>query len=159
MLARYYLRDSGGIAMLGERGNARHSPGGFTLIEILISMALFAIGMLAVAGMFMLQTRGNTFGGGLTVANDLALQQIEQIMNVVPPATLGTLPAAGVFAYLNADGVGCAAGTTPPCYSRAVSYPGGVGSGPNGTTPVLVAVSWVDQTGGTHSVTMATLKR
>lgn len=147
---------------------------GFTLIEVLVSMALFAIGMLAVAGMFMLQTRGNTFGGGLTVANDLAIQQIERIMNInssvnsattvpvaVTAAQLNTAvgAGAGVAVLLNEDGsVPCTAGVSPPCYSRIVTYPNGVGGGPNGTTPVLVRVRWTDQIGAAHTVTMATQK-
>lgn len=137
-------------------------------------MALFAIGMLAVAGMFMLQTRGNTFGGGLTVANDLATQQIERIMNInssvnsattvpvpVTAAQLATAVGAGAGAVvlLNGDGsVPCTAGVSPPCYSRTVTYPSGVGGGPNGTTPILITVGWTDQIGAAHMVTMATQK-
>lgn len=125
---------------------------GFTLIEVLIAMALFAIGMLAVAGMFMLQTRGTAFAWGASVANNLAVQRIEQVMNTPVASLAVTFPSPQ---FLTANGAACAAATSPPCYSVAMDYPAG---GPGGTTAVRVTVGWVDQIGGAHSFTMTTLR-
>lgn len=117
-------------------------------------MALFAIGMLAVAGMFMLQTRGNAFGGGLSVANNLALQRIEQIVNTPTSQLLATYPD-GTTEYVTTAGVVGATCTNPPCYSRTVTYPAG---GPGGTTSALVTIGWTDHVGAAHKITMSTLK-
>ncbi len=133
--------------MRNRVGNA-----GFTLIEILVSMVIFAIGLLAVAGMFMLQTRGNAFAGGASVANNLAIQRIEQVMNTPVASLAATFPSPQ---YLTANGAVCAAATTPPCYSVTMSYPAG---GPGGATAVRVNIGWVDQVGASHSFTMSTLR-
>ncbi|MBN2372362.1 prepilin-type N-terminal cleavage/methylation domain-containing protein [bacterium] len=52
---------------------------GFTLIEILISMAIFMIGFLGIAMMLISTIRGNSFSIRLTNAVQLASQQIEEI--------------------------------------------------------------------------------
>jgi type IV pilus assembly protein PilV len=132
----------------------RLSNAGFTLIEVLVSMVIFAIGLLAVAGMFMLQTRGNAFAGGASVANNLAIQRIEEVMNTPAASLAVTYPSAGTE-YLTANGAACAAATSPPCYTRTMTYPAG---GPAGTTAVRVNIGWVDQVGASHTFTMSTLR-
>ena len=50
---------------------------GFTLIEVLIAMAIFAIGFLAVGTMVIATTRNNTNGNIMTRATMLARERIE----------------------------------------------------------------------------------
>jgi prepilin-type N-terminal cleavage/methylation domain-containing protein len=52
---------------------------GFTLIEVMIAMAIFAIGILAVGGMQLSNTKNNTTGNITTQATMLARQKIEEL--------------------------------------------------------------------------------
>ncbi len=59
-----------------------NDQGGFTLIEVLIAMAIFAIGILGVATMQISSVRGNTSAGNVT-ANTLVLEdRMESIMSL-----------------------------------------------------------------------------
>lgn len=53
---------------------------GFTLIEVLIVITIFSIGILAVAAMQMTSTKGNASARRMTEATALAEQQIEDLM-------------------------------------------------------------------------------
>ena len=141
--------------MLRKRMEVKARQNGFTLIEVLVAMALFAIGMLAVAGMFMLQTRGNTFGGGMSIANQLAIQRLEEVM-MTPTANLAVRFPAGGGEFVTPSGGACAAPTSPTCYRRFMTYDP---NGPGGTTGVRVEVEWTDQIGAVHTISAATLKR
>lgn len=66
-------------ATLREAG--RNSPGGFTFIELLIAMAIVAIGMMAALSMQFGTTRNNTKGDIYTQANMLAKAQMEALKN------------------------------------------------------------------------------
>lgn len=52
---------------------------GFTLLEVLIAISIFSVGVLAVAAMQGTATRGNRLGNELTQATTLAQQQIEEL--------------------------------------------------------------------------------
>lgn len=52
---------------------------GFTLLEVLIAISVFSIGVLAVATMQISATRGNRLGNELSQATALAQQQIEAL--------------------------------------------------------------------------------
>jgi len=54
---------------------------GFTLIEILVALALFALGALALAHMQVLSIRGGTFGKQALTATTLGEQTLEGIKN------------------------------------------------------------------------------
>ena len=56
---------------------------GFSLIEVLISMAIFAIGITAVAALQYKTVGGNARGRMITEATVLAEQRMEQIMQVL----------------------------------------------------------------------------
>ena len=53
---------------------------GFTLIEVLIVITIFSIGILAVAAMQMTSTKGNASARRMTEASALAEKQIENLM-------------------------------------------------------------------------------
>ena len=55
---------------------------GFSLIEVMIAMAIFSIGVLAVGSMQLSTTKNNTTGNIMTEATMLARQKIEELKNL-----------------------------------------------------------------------------
>jgi len=66
---------------------------GFTLIEVLIAISIFAVGLLAIAAMQTSAIRGNSTAGQLSQLNTLAMDQLEQLMDL--PYTDPSLQATG----------------------------------------------------------------
>lgn len=62
-----------------EQANMSDRENGFTLIEVMIAMAIFAVGILAVAGMQLSAIKGNTSSGKMTRAAIIAQTQMEQL--------------------------------------------------------------------------------
>ena len=56
---------------------------GFSLIEILVSLVIFAIGLLAIAGMQMTSVKGNYFSHYLTQASYVAQDRLE-FLDILP---------------------------------------------------------------------------
>ncbi|WP_282755914.1 type IV pilus modification protein PilV [Desulfuromonas thiophila] len=54
---------------------------GFTLIEVLITLVIFAVGILGLALMQLSAIRGNSVANRVTEASNIASDQIEQIFN------------------------------------------------------------------------------
>ncbi len=54
---------------------------GFTLIEVLIAIAVLAIGLLALAGVTVSVINGNVFGRTMTAATTLAADKMEELKN------------------------------------------------------------------------------
>ena len=59
-----------------------HDRRGFTLLEVLIALIVFAVGLLGIAGMMIASIRGNTFASRLSAATNLAQDKIEELRNV-----------------------------------------------------------------------------
>jgi prepilin-type N-terminal cleavage/methylation domain-containing protein len=59
---------------------SHHNEAGFTLIEVLIALAIFTIGILSVNAMQIAAIRGNYVANGLTEASVLVSDKIENIM-------------------------------------------------------------------------------
>ena len=57
------------IRMKGQKG--------FTLLEVLISIIILSVALLALAGLQIISIRGNSFGGTMTEAITLARDRIE----------------------------------------------------------------------------------
>ena len=55
---------------------------GFTLLEIMLAVVIFGVGMLAVASMQVTAIRGNYFSGATTDAATLAADRLEKMMNM-----------------------------------------------------------------------------
>ena len=55
---------------------------GFTLIEVLIAMTVFAIGILGVAAMQLSAIKGNSFASGMTEATTLAQDKMEELIMI-----------------------------------------------------------------------------
>src|SRR5919108_6313905 len=73
---------------------------GFTLIEVLISIAILSFGMLAVASMQTVAVRVNSFANRLTEGTTLVQDKIEELMglpfndaNLNDPTPIGTCQA------------------------------------------------------------------
>jgi Tfp pilus assembly protein PilV len=73
-----------------SNGVCLKNPKGYMMIEALVSIAIFAIGFLAVATLVFSATRNNTNGNLLTQANMLARQQMEQLKSTPDITTLPT---------------------------------------------------------------------
>jgi len=67
--------------MLTKNKNCAYNPNGFSLVELLIAMAILSIGMLAAASMQYSSIRNNTKGNVFTQANMLAKAQLEALKN------------------------------------------------------------------------------
>ena len=52
---------------------------GFTLLEVLISIIILSVALLALAGLQIISIRGNSFGGTMTEAITLARDKIEDL--------------------------------------------------------------------------------
>jgi prepilin-type N-terminal cleavage/methylation domain-containing protein len=73
-------------------------PAGFTLIEVLIAMALLSFGLLSIAGMQLAAIRVNTFSNQLGRGTALVQDQVEQLMALpFNDANLADATAVGVF--------------------------------------------------------------
>ena len=60
----------------------RRNEGGFSLIEVLISLTILSVGLLAVAGMQVTSIKGNFFSGNVTNATVLAQSKLEDLKNL-----------------------------------------------------------------------------
>lgn len=61
-----------------------NNENGFTLVELLVSMLIFAIGVAALTQTLIATVRGNNLGNRETVAMTLAYHQIEELRGVDP---------------------------------------------------------------------------
>jgi len=101
---------------------------GLTMIEVLISMAIFAIGFLAIAGLVAATAKNNTTGNTLTQATMLARAQVEYLKTLSLNQLAGACPE------------GMAPETVDRIYSRTCK------TGPLGATGTIntieVTVQW-----------------
>lgn len=124
---------------------SRHPKGGFTLLEMMLSLALFATGTLAAMELIHLGQMGSRDSEHTLVATYLAQQCMETARNVA----YGSLDDATLAALSD-----CASSvSTLPSGSRSAVV----------TTPytnlkkVVVTVTWTEQ-GGSTNVSMATYR-
>ena len=60
----------------------KKANGGFTLIEVMITVGILSIGLLALASMQITAIKDNSFSSNLTEASALAQQKMEELMNL-----------------------------------------------------------------------------
>ncbi len=82
----------------------RVGTSGFTLLEVMIAMAIFSIGILAIVGIQGLIVQGNSGGNVVTEEMLLAQRQMEILKNNPAPSTLSSSNLAGVDREGNAGG-------------------------------------------------------
>ena len=115
---------------------------GFTLIEILISIVILSISLLALAGLMATTTRNTSFGGHITEAATYAQDQLEKLR----------VTSWGSIANNWVDTSGAGTKTYPSgiTYTRTLNV---VTSGNIKT--VTITVSWIDQTAHSFSLISA----
>ena len=116
---------------------------GYTLIEVLISMAIFSIGILAVAAMVRSTTHNTTMGNVLTQATMLARDKIEELKRITDISTLADGVENNIDASGNPGGI----------YRREWD----ISNGPTADSrKIVVTVSWTREN-QTRSVALTTL--
>ena len=90
------------------RNGEQQRSAGFTLIEVLIAMVIFSIGILAVAKMQIAAINSNANARKLTEAGVAAQEQIESLMSIpfagMPMPSAGTPSSPIIVDTVNADG-------------------------------------------------------
>lgn len=121
---------------------------GFTLIEVLIAMGIFAIGILAVAQLQLWNVKNNTTGNITTMATMLAREQMEALKNESDVTTLssGSDPNNPIDADGNPGGI----------FTRSWSVSNPLGG--NTSRHLAVTVSW-NRRGQNRSVVLTSITR
>ncbi|MFQ5780593.1 MAG: prepilin-type N-terminal cleavage/methylation domain-containing protein, partial [Nitrospiria bacterium] len=63
--------------------NLYHRTDGFTLLEMMIALVVFSVGILGVLGMVSKSIEGNSFASEISVATNLAKDKVEEMKNMV----------------------------------------------------------------------------
>ena len=82
------------------RPNSSLKYQGFALIEILVSLVIFAIGMLGTAGLQLATLRSNQFTAQAAIATQIA-RDYEEIVQMVPSATISASEGSTSFSTLD----------------------------------------------------------
>jgi type IV pilus assembly protein PilV len=123
----------------------RKNEKGFTLIEVMISMVILAIGILGLAPLMVLSIYSNTYSQDLTRATAVAQDRIEQLKSA---------PNFAVVPYTettnNVDGT----------YNRTILVDDASTDGavPAGVYRIKVTIAWTDDKGMARSVDYYTYK-
>ena len=79
-----------------DNGTYHINPKGFTLLEVMMAMSIFTIGILAIVGIQYMIVRGNTNGNVVTQELMLAQRVMEQLKNNPDPNLLTSSVQNGV---------------------------------------------------------------
>ena len=125
----------------------RKNEKGFTLIEVMISMVILAVGVLGLAPLMVLSIYSNTYSQDLTRATAVAQDRIEQLKNA-PNTTFALMPYTETTNSI--DGT----------YDRTILVDDAStdGSVPAGVYRIKVTISWTDDKGMARSVDYYTYK-
>lgn len=92
---------------------------GFTLLELLIALAVLAIGLLGIAGMMVSAIQGNAFGGKMSMAENLASQRLEFFKNLGYGSITREIGLAGAgCTFSTSIASTCGAGTATENYGE-----------------------------------------
>ncbi|MCI0405855.1 MAG: prepilin-type N-terminal cleavage/methylation domain-containing protein [candidate division Zixibacteria bacterium] len=125
----------------------RKNDKGFTLIEVMISMVILAIGILGLAPLMVLSIYSNTYSQDLTRATAVAQDRIEQL-KPQPNSFFGVMPYEEPPTSI--DGT----------YNRTVRVDDTSTDGtvPVGVYRIKVTIAWTDEKGMARSVDYYTYK-
>lgn len=95
---------SSAIALMQHFGqpNSSNKHQGFALIEILVSLVIFVIGMLGAAGLQLAILRSNQFAAQAAIATQLA-RDYEEIVQMVPSASISASEGSTSFSALDTN--------------------------------------------------------
>ena len=77
---------------------------GFTLVEVLVAIALMALAMLAIAPLFATSLKSNAVGEDFSVLNALAKQQLEQVLQYGYSDPRLAVPTGSTFTLIDQSG-------------------------------------------------------
>lgn len=127
-----------------------HNQNGFTLLEILLAITIFAIGLLAVATMQVSAIHGNKLGNEWTQATTLAQQQLETLKS--GDITTAAYTPGGPYSDPNNPITGT--GTSGGIFTRSWT----IAANTTFSVRTTVTVSWT-QKGVNHSVAFTSVTR
>jgi prepilin-type N-terminal cleavage/methylation domain-containing protein len=133
-----------------ERTPLKANPG-FTLIEVMIAIAVFSVGILAVASLQLVNTKNNTTANIMTQATMLARAQVEHLENSDIATSADLTPGTHADPNNPIDENGAAGGI----YTRTWTV--GAGTGPT-SREIEVTVNW-NRLGQNRSVRLTTITR
>ena len=116
-------------------------PAGFTLLEVLIAMVVFSVGMLALAAMSSVVIKGNDSSNRLTVATIMAEAKLGQLANTA-------------YADLAAEAVASSAWDSRFNIEVGVTDPGPEA----GTKELAVTVTWTGADGNDRTLSLSTIR-
>jgi prepilin-type N-terminal cleavage/methylation domain-containing protein len=143
------------------RARRKNRNGGFTLIELMISMALSTVGLLGLLGLQIISVRGNMMSRNFSEAIGIAQQQLEvatttiytslsTLADLVPCTIAGTPQVvSGGTQNVSPDNF---ATSSQAIYDRCTT----VVTNADNTTTVTVKVYWSDTSSNLHLVTLVT---
>ncbi len=115
---------------------------GFTIIEMLIAIAILSIGMLAIGRMQLMTVRNTTNGNTTTEAAMLAQAKMEEIKNTADITTLVNEVEADIDADGNAGGI----------YTRTTTITTPAAPLDEFLRTVRVEVRWITHHGGDRTI-------
>lgn len=118
---------------------------GISLIEVVTSMTILAVGVLGLAPLMMISIYGNTYSSDMTQANALAQQEVETLVNW---SDYGSLPLVTVT-----DSVAGVYKVTRTVIDHVCSA-----DVPVGLVQISVVVTWTDKKQQERNVYYSTLK-
>lgn len=126
-----------------------HNQSGFTLLEVLLAITIFAIGLLAVAAMQVSAIHGNKLGNEWTQATTLAQKQLEALKSgdiTTAAYTVGT--------YSDPNNPVTATGASGGIFNRSWT----IAANSAFSVRATVTVSWA-QKGVNHAVALTSVTR
>jgi type IV pilus assembly protein PilV len=118
---------------------------GITMLEVMVSMIVLALGILALVPLIGISIYSNTYSNDITIANELAQQEIEALLSMTTYPVLPYIATKdsvhGVYTVQERVDDETTDATVPA-----------------GTYKITVNVSWMDQKNTPRSVNYLTLK-
>lgn len=124
----------------------RNNQKGYTIIEILIAVAIFSIGILAIASLQLSTARNIKTGNVVTQATMLARDKIETLKRVTDVTTLSNGAETDIDAQSNPGGI----------FDRSWTISNPLGG--SNTRQITVTISWIHK-GENRSINLSTIAK
>ena len=128
------------------------SDRGLSLLEVLVSMIVLAVGILGLAPMVVLSIEGNSISRDFTVATELAKDQLEQY-EAKGPLMFEDVTLDPTDSLMGQDTTLAAVDG----YSRTVIVEAAESLNPPNLCKVTVLIEWTDKIGQARSISHSTL--